>query len=832
MLRAIVADVPMFRVGRIVWTIIATGVVAGHARATPPVAPPTTKAQNDFFESRIRPVLVEKCGKCHAANLPSPKGGLVLDTKAGLRKGGRDGVILVPGKPSESRLLAAIRYSDPDIEMPPSGKLPDAVVADFERWISSGAYDPRPDTPDGTAGLKSKPGMSVRDGLSWWAFQPFRTSALPPASGSSTAKNWPKTRIDSFVKAAMHDKGLSPSPPTDRRTLITRAYVDLLGYKPTYAEVQAFVQETGAGSYDALIERLLASPHYGERWGRHWMDVTRYGEDNQTAEATNPAYPFAWRHRDWIVEALNADVPFDSFVQLQLAADLMPNASRSDLRALGYLGAAPVYHKDQRLSADVIGGFATDDWDERIDAVSRGLMGLSVACARCHDHKFDPIEQQDYYGLMGVFASTARAERPLFDVPPHVETRYLAMQRRLLDLRYSLNMLTNETSTFLDVPGKKARWTAEVERLRTEADVLLAPFPVLLDSLKQYFTAPVKSPKPDRPLSVGSTAPFADAVFEAATYLDASDPTYTFLVYRPGEARDMPLLRGGNYAAPGKPVPRHFPDVLARDGGRFTQGSGRRELAQRLFTDAAPLVARVIVNRIWGWHFGKAIVASTSDFGTQGDRPTHPALLDDLAARFIENGWSLKWLHREVMRSATYQQSSRPRANLNAADPDNTWLARMNSARLDIESYRDSLLRVASVLDPTMGGVSGDLEGATFFRRSIYGRISRNRPSPLLALFDFPTAVQTSPGRDQTLTNLQQIYMMNNPFIRDLSGRIAAAVKQEVGQAHKVRGLFRQVLSRDPTTGERSSALQYLKTGSLDRYARILLCTNEMVFQP
>ena len=250
----------------------------------------------------------------------------------------------------------------------------------------------------------------------------------------SITSSWPSSR----------EKKLQLSPQADKRTLVTRAYVGLLGFKPTFEEVQAFLNDRSPNAYENLIDRLLASPHYGERWARHWMDVARYAEDNPSSEATNPPYPFAWRYRDWMIEALNADMPYDRFVKLQLAADLMPDAKRDDMRALGYVGAAPIYHHDLRLSGDVIGTFLTDDWDERIDAVSRGVLGLSVACARCHDHKFDPITTKDYYALMGVFASTVRAERPMFPVDPEIEQEYMWLQRKLFDLAYSINLLGNE----------------------------------------------------------------------------------------------------------------------------------------------------------------------------------------------------------------------------------------------------------------------------------------------------------------------------------------------------------------------------------------------------
>src|SRR5205823_8029296 len=388
--------------------------------------------------------------------LPAPMGGLVLDTKAGLLKGGATGPAIVPGKPAESRLLKAIRYADPSLQMPPGGKLPDSVIADFEEWIASGAADPRVDQAAASPSPGPLKGMSVEDGRKWWSFQPVREMASPVVNDSA----WPRTKIDFFLLAKLEEKWLKPSPPADSRTLVQRAYVDLLGFKPNYEEIEAFRNDKSPKAYENLIDRLLASPHYGERWGRHWMDVSRFAEDNPTSEATVPPYPFAWRYRDWVIEAVNKDVPYDRFVKQQLAADKMPDTKRPDLRALGYVGAAPVYHKDQRLSRDVIYGFMTDDWDERVDAVSRGLLGLTVACARCHDHKFDPILTKDYYALAGVFASTMRAERPLFDIDPQVEARFLWIQRRLFDLKYSADLLTNEASTVEDSAPRVAKWKA------------------------------------------------------------------------------------------------------------------------------------------------------------------------------------------------------------------------------------------------------------------------------------------------------------------------------------------------------------------------------------
>jgi hypothetical protein len=342
--------------------------------------------------------------------------------------------------------------------------------------------------------------------------------------------------------------------------------------------------------------------------------------------------------------------------------------------------------------------------------------------------------------------------------------------------------------------------------------------------------APLAAAVRDRALS--SSEPYVNAVFDAAQYVDASDPSYTFIVYKPGEARNMPLLKAGNYAAPGEIVPRGFPTVLSKGETAFKQGSGRLELADRIFTDAPGLAARVIVNRVWGWHYGRPLVATASDFGTQGDKPTHPELLEDLAARFVEHGWSLKWLNKEIMLSAVYQQSSKPRADALQADEANALLWRQNPRRLDIESYRDTLLRSAGVLDEQIGGLPGDLDSETYFRRAIYGRVSRARAAQVLALYDFPEATQTAPDRDVTITTLQQIFLMNSAFIQNLAETAAKAAATATGDAEQIATLYRRILARDPSATEMKAALEYLQKGTLGRYAQVLLATNEEIFLP
>ncbi len=802
-----------------------------------------------FFESRIRPVLVNKCYGCHSSKLKSPFGGLALDTKAGLSKGGASGTVVIPGKPAGSRLLQALRYTDPHLQMPPTGKLADSVISDFERWIAAGAPDPRIDTLASPTPAPLK-GMPIEEGRKWWAFQPVHEMPAPTVQDAE----WGKMKIDAFLLSKLEQKGLTPSPPADPRTLVRRVFIDLLGYKPSYEEVEAFAKDVSPDAYEKLIDTLLASPHYGERWGRHWLDVARFAEDNPTSEATNPPYPFAWRYRDWVIEATNQDVPYDRFVKLQIAADLMPGTKREDMRALGYLGAAPVYHKDQRLSEEVISTFLTDDWDERVDAVSRGLLAMTVACARCHDHKFDPISTKDYYGLAGVFASTMRAERPMFEVDPQTEIRYLWVQRRLFDLRYSADLLTNEASTVENSAPRVAKWRGEIESLKAEMESLNKTYPQLVKSLQRYWTFTPRQPGPPKPAPIAppavvdadgvvpppngrrramsSTEPFINAVYDAAQYMDGTDPQYTWITYKPGEARNVPVLLHGNVGTPGDLAQRHFLSVLSNGDSTFTQGSGRLELAGKIFTDAAPLAARVIVNRVWDWHFGRPLVVTTSDFGVQGDRPTHPELLNDLAARFMAHGWSLKWLHREIMLSAAYQQSSRIRTDGERADQVNSLLWRMNPRRLDVESYRDSILRAAGTLNESMYGPSEDLDGKGATRRTVYGRVSRGRMSNLLRLYDFPDPTQTSPGRDLTTTSLQQLFVMNSSFMHQQAAALAKAVDQEHDDAAKIRSLYRKVLARDPGSKELDLALSYLARGTLEQYAHVLLSTNEEIFWP
>jgi cytochrome c553/uncharacterized small protein (DUF1192 family) len=725
-------------------------------------------------------------------------GGLALDTRAGLLRGGASGPVIVPGKPTQSRLITAVHYSDTQLKMPPTGKLPDDAIANLEQWIAMGAPDPRTEAEPAPA----RKGIDFEKGRKWWAFQPVKEQEAPRVSNQA----WVSRKIDAFILAKLDENKLHPSPAADKRTLIRRAYYDLVGLPPTYEEVEAFAADPAPDAYSKLIDQLLASPQYGERWGRYWLDVARWAEDHPTSESTNQPHKFAWRYRDWVIEAFNKDIPYDRFIKMQFAADLMPGFQPDDMRALGYLGNSPMNHKDPRLSKDVIETLASDDWDERVDAVSRGLLGMTVACARCHDHKFDPISNKDYYALAGVFASTWLIKRPIVAMDKAAEEKLVWDNERVVRVGGELGNLKEFNTISPELRPKIEALQAEISKLKAELE------------------------KSDIPLT--------HAIIDAGVWIDGSEPTVTWIQLKPGEPRDLPVFLHGNVATPGDIVPRRFLTVLSKGEPQpFRNGSGRLELAEKIVGDAAPLAARVIVNRVWAWHFGKPLVGTPSDFGTQGEPPTHPELLDDLSARFIANGWSFKWLHREIMLSSAYRQASAPNEAANLSDPTNRWVWRMNPRRLDVEAWRDGILQSAGTLDTEMFGPSMDLESPDNTRRTVYGKISRSRLSVLLRLYDFADNTQHSPGREITTTPLQQLFVMNSEFMQSQAAALAKKSESESGDPERVRFLYRRVFARDPKPKEIDLGLSFLAKAKQQmgreawpEYTQALLGASEFLF--
>jgi hypothetical protein len=758
--------------------------LAGAARGQEPSA-------GEFFERKIRPLLANRCYECHSHKAKRPEGGLLLDTSAGIRAGGDNGKLISADKLDASLLLEVIRY-DGDLQMPPGGKLPAAEIALIETWLERGAALPE----DGTVTAAAK-GIDFAEGRKFWSFQPARAS-LPPQELEHSS-----TLIDAFLQVKRAERGLASAPPADRATLIRRAKFDLLGLPPSPEEVEAFASDPAPDAYERLIDQLLASPQYGERWGRHWLDLARYADGNKLSlEARDQA----WLYRDWVVQALNDDLPYEEFVRRQLAADKLPDLPPKELAALGFLAVSPEYWKELKLSPAVIRVIVADEWEERIDAVGRTFLGLSLACARCHDHKFDPISNEDYYALAGVLASTRLIERPI--VSPQEAAAVKEARERVRQLAEEIKKLK---AIVQPSPEERAKLAECEQRVRE------------LERTPHYETS------------------LAHAVDDAALYVESDGPAGTRLNYKPGEAQDLAVQIRGNPAKLGPVIPRHFLTVFAADKpAPFTEGSGRRELAEAITTTAAPLTARVIVNRVWALHFGRGEVETVSDFGKQGERPTHPELLDTLARRFIDDGWSLKRLHRQIMTSAAYQQASdfSDEAAL-AADPDNRLLWRMNRRRLDVEAWRDALLAAGGNLDLRGGGPPTDLAAADNVRRTLYGRIDRSDPNVLLRLYDFPEPSGHSPSRLPTTTALQQLFVLNGPLMTRQAGELARLLMAEPAPTAEqiVSRAYRRVFCRAPSEAELRLGTTYLTSAGpapapalVRQYAQVLLGSNEFLF--
>ncbi len=682
----------------------------------------------EFFERRIRPVLVEHCYECHSADADEIQGGLTLDSRESIRAGGDTAHAVVPGDVDASYLVAALRYEA--LEMPPDGKLSAEIIADFERWIQMGAPDPR----DNPVATKASTSIDWDAAGEFWSFRKPRRQAKPQIS----RPDWPRSEIDWFAMAKMDEQGLTPNPPADKRTFARRLFFDLIGLPPTPEEMAEFLRDRGPHADERLVNRLLGSPHYGERWARFWLDIARYAEDQAHIVGDNSAlfYPNAYLYRDWVIDALNKDMPYDEFIRLQLAADFLEPDDAANRVALGFIGLGPKYYNrsDPQVQAD--------EWEDRVDTVCRGLLGLTTACARCHDHKFDPISTQDYYALAGVFANTEMYNRPL---------------------------------------------------------------------------------DKDKPLGKDGHAKLpADAMH---------------IVRDGGTTRDIHVAIRGDMEKPGPLVARGFLQILSPQARlRFVEGSGRRELADAIVSTANPLTARVLVNRVWHQHFGRPLVATPSNFGNLGARPTHPRLLDDLAVRFIESGWSWKWLHRQIVLSATYRQSVAASAQKLAADPENRWLARMQPRRLDVEAWRNALLTAAGKLDCIVGGRSADPADPDSRRRTVYSHVSRLQLSQLLALFDFPDPNVHAAQRVATTTPIQKLFVMNSPFVVAQAEALSERVSR-VGDspADRIRFLYEVLFSRKPSDNELDLGMEYLQQASPDEivwrdYAQALLAVNEMLF--
>ncbi|PAW87963.1 MAG: hypothetical protein B9S33_05455 [Pedosphaera sp. Tous-C6FEB] len=828
-----------------------------------------------FFEKRVRPLLAEHCYECHGPK--KAKGNLRLDSRAGWAKGGDSGPALVPGKPDDSLLIKGVRHWDKDFQMPPDTRLAPALVADLIEWVKLGAPDPRTNAPALATAASAKPayGISVEEGRKHWAYQPLKTSPLPKLKD----KSWPRNEVDHFTLARMEKAGVTPAPNADPRTLIRRLTFDLTGLPPSPEEVEAFVRDFslphspafspahGAGekvskresesrAIAAAVDRLLASPHYGERWGRHWLDVVRYADT--CGNASDYPVPQAYKYRNYVIKAFNEDKPFDRFIREQLAGDLLNSKLETPnpelVVAPGYLAIARHFGGG--------GGEKHLTIEDAIENTGRAFLGLSLSCARCHDHKFDPLPQADYYALYGIFSSTTF---------PHPGSEGMNRPKDLVALGPKAEIeattkIWKEQLAALDADVKKA------EAAKAAADKLT--------------DAAEKKAKSDE-----ATKAIAAA---KAKHKQASETVPYELAYavadhgKPANAR---LHVRGDPKRLGEEVPRRFIQVLGgqplpKDCGN----SGRLDLANWIADPANPLTARVFVNRLWQHHFGRGLVATPNDFGTRGQAPTHPELLDFLAQKFIASGWSVKAMHRLILTSRTWQLASGPAlegppmpppgfglrqssaaldggnasekrqstaavqdavapaarpagsgffglfsksksspaelfAKNSTKDPNNSLWWRADRRRLDAESIRDALLHVSGDLDATVGGAHpfppvhtwGFTQHNQFFahydnrQRTVYQMQQRLRKHPFLALFDGADPNSSTAVREPSTTPLQSLFMMNDKFAHEQATKFAARVQQgEPAEARQVERAFLALYARPPQPDELALATDYL----------------------
>ncbi len=931
--------------------------------------PATGKAE--FFEARIRPILVEHCTRCHGPG--KQESGLRLDSREGVRKGNDAGPVVMPGHPEESPIVEAVQY-DAAVKMPPAGKLPDRAIADLAAWVKMGA--PWPDSSAGPALSSGVPDARAIAAAArkHWAFRPVRDVSPPPVRNA----DWPTGPLDRFVLARLEAARIKPSPPADRRTLIRRLTFDLVGLPPTPEEVAAFEADPSPDAEIHLVDRLLASPRYGERWGRFWLDVARYADTKGYILFQDADFHWAYTYRDYVIAAFNRDTPYDRFIVEQLAADRLGDGPPNTPSWHGLPGRGPDHKQDARATQDrpplaalgflslggrFMGNFH-DVVDDRIDVVCRGLMSLTVTCARCHDHKFDPIPTRDYYSLYGVMAG---AREPM--IPPEaVETPRTAVHEQFVrELEVRQNKLSGfvaakhrelvetarrrageyllaaqqaidqpTTEDFMLIadgtdlnPAMLVRWQSYLARTRKARDPVFAPWhalaalppgdfgrrsasliarfvkstsgdpsinpiiahalaegrpgsmadvarvygrelnraeglwqvaiwagrgrrprlPTAVEELHRVFhgpDSPVDVPLdpfgelallPDRP-SQAKIKELRDALQKWLTEAPGAPSRAMALEDAPSPIEPRVFIRG-NPNNPGDRVPRRFLEVLSGpDRAPFRDGSGRLELARAIASRDNPLTARALVNRVWMHHFGAPMVATPGDFGLRSEPPTHPELLDHLAARFMDDGWSIKALHRRIVLSATYRQQSVDRPDARAIDPENALYWRMNRRRLDLEATRDALLAVSGRLDGRLGGPPMPaLTGPDANRRTLYGFIDRLNLPGLYRTFDFPDPNATSPRRDQTTVAPQALFLMNHPFAIDAARGVLSRrdIASERDPDAKLARLYRLLYGRAPDADEVAMARAYLtdrraESDPWPALVQALLMANEFVF--
>ena len=948
--------------------LAAVGTVAGASEIDP--------ADLEFFESKIRPVLAERCYQCHGGDPAKIRGGLILLDAEGVRAGGDSGAVIVPGSPEDSLMIEALHYEGLT-QMPPDGKLAAHVIADFEQWIRRGAPDPRTGGEQTVVATRAAEAFDYGPGREHWAFRRVEDPALPEVEDEA----WVSHDLDRFILSRLEERGLAPVAPADRRTLLRRATFDLIGLAPTEAEIEDFLADEGPAAFAKVVDRLLASPHYGERWGRHWLDVARYADSNGLDE--NIAFPNAFRYRDYVVDSLNRDKPFNRFVHEQIAGDLMPAESDAQrfeqITATGFLMLGPKVLAEQDIDKMLI-----DIVDEQVNTLGRAFLALPVGCARCHDHKFDPIPTADYYAMAGILRSTETMsdaagmrwlERPL--APEDEIAEYEAAQKLVAEAQEKVDEVVREQNDVLRGPRRAAladyllaseeaypswsddeakqeaaretigrvagsrgleapvleRWVRAFYRYRegppVEGD---APSPSTvfviwnayaatspdryeqvtedlraLIASEKVLTAPltrslVRGPAPKtldevawRYASLFATIEIAweehlmrlglkdeDELSPSDFRLPREQEELRWLVYdgyfcilcldqeeeeklypqealeqlaelRAGVERleeasppappyamavdetatvDLPVhIRGSHLNLAEEPERRGYlkvTDHLVPPPPVADDTSGRLELARWITHPEHPLTARVIVNRVWHWHFGRGIVDTPSNFGAIGSTPSHPDLLDWLARRFVEGGWSLKNLHRDIMLSSTYRLSTDYDGANATVDEENRLLWRMNRRRLEVEPIRDALLQLAGRLDLTIGGrvEEYDARGYVFSeygpldrvdiydapRRSIYMPVVRTAVYPIFGGFDFGDASDSVGDRSETVVPRQALLMMNSPFVEEAALGFARQLLEieDADAAERIDTAFVRAYGRPADDVEIADSLAFL----------------------
>ncbi len=1046
-------------VSRRVFAILLSGVIAVSGSWVPiisfvfpglclPSGQLRAESPEEFFETKIRPLLVRRCLGCHSAEKGHTKGGLALDSAGGWQVGGESGPAIVPGNPDESILIRAIRYSNDGAQMPPEeadGKLPDAEIALLEQWVRMGAPDPR--TTKVLTGA-----MTVQQAADWWAFRPLLPVSVPVVQAESvpaeseSGQDSVRNDVDRFLQAQLQNAGLKSSAEADRRTLIRRATYDLTGLPPTAEEVAKFVRDDSPSAYEDLVTRLLSSRHYGERWGRHWLDLVRYADT--AGENTDHPIQDAWRYRNWVIDSFNRDLPYDQFVREQIAGDLLHRNDSAEqyaagVVATGFLAIARRFDHDSDKHMHLT-------FEDTIDTMGKAFLGLSIACARCHDHKYDPVSAKDYYALYGILNSTrfafpgceakqqprdlvpllspaewARTVEPYESKMAGIDNALKSVQDQQAALSGELKLLAMPASTTLaagtiadggqqsfaegsggsispvlirqgqmiqliidpqenygadttivewqltEQGGQERQWNLSrdvvtsflsgnphSDRLgndgvwwfldrRGGTGVLLEPVASLSSQatlsawrngdnpsvfvnssespVSVWTTLPAQTvfvhPAADGPVAIGWVSPIDGEVRIEGRIADGhpggpngvgfrlelqpGDQTKIFKeLMRLGQIRSRMMadrnellsqtpLREFAYAVtegevgntrmhmrgdpekPGDEVPRRWLEVFGGHPVSADQGSGRLQLAEWLTDSQNPLPARVMVNRLWQHHFGRGLVPTPNDFGTRGERPSHPELLDWLAAEFVRSGWSIKAMHRLMMHSAAYRQSSDPadlalRSRAEETDPNNTLLWRFDRRRLSAEELRDSLLIAGGQIDLSTGGPHPIPSPATWqfsqhvpfaglpesSLRSVYLLTLRNRRHAFLGLFDGADPNTTTPQRQLTIVPAQSLYFMNDPFFHEQAAMLASRLQTAADNEARVRLLFRIVLQRDPVEREQTAAVSFLnhytaqlsgerssvnsreaedagesvESAAWQAYARILLSSNEFLF--